>query len=441
MNDFEFGSLPEEIEKIKSDLDTRKNKESEIIKKYQKDVFDILIEFDNHKDLNTYIHNSFFINRRSKDIEGSNIFMDHILFNFMKQHILSLLNLVNYKLTKDKPIDLESSYVKSIEIANQLKNKDGSLAWYINQRIPTTYVKANSVKYHLENIFAIFCAKKEVDVRRIHLFYEKFFVYDEMKPFGYLNTKALFTTLLLEYLHGIASKVLVIKNYDNVKQYLFRKGEEISLNSLFLLDFALYFSKDNYLYPEKNYLYGKSHILCADFVAEDPHYKEDDNGQDAIKREFDLRTESYEKDKVYVFKNNIIYSLFQNYFLSMWNKEEYFHFMDLHLKEQNANHELIELNDILKNEIQVIDFLDFWKEAMGSTTIDNLFDTNIFSAKYSWNSPKIAGKNKKQSLKKILEIITEFEPKENEKNNWEKLDNELNDFRLRDIKTSNQYKH
>lgn len=394
-------------------LKAKENLFSIVSASYGANIWEKLINFEGANILRSYINNSFAINQRSKEANKPKLWMDHILYNFMRQHIQSLLNIVNYKL-EGKPCDLITSYEESVRTARNLSSNNGSLAWYINQRIPTTYIDANSVDYHLEKIFEIFHENVEVDVRRIHLFYENFFLKSGGRNFGEENTKSLFTILLIEYLHGIDNRVLSIAGLDEVEKVVFRDHNDFPENFLFLLDFALYFSQDSHAEIQKlssadiisssNYLYGEPKILCGDFTAENPK-----RASDTLEGEFTYRTLRYSMDKVYVLDNPIVYSMFKNYFLSMWNKDKYVNYLRNHFDEQIYNEGLKRLFGVLDKHIIVYDFFDFWRKAKSTHGISKSFDDDIFESKFLWKISSKPIPDRKQFINNLRKIIVNFD--------------------------------
>ena len=428
------------------------------------DVINIIKTFDGANILKGYLNNVYNVNLRSKipinqytftmpseKIKNPTLYMDHILFHFMRQDISSLVTILNYELTNN-PYDLKSSYKRSAQHAGNLENHKRSLAWFINLKIPTTYKDSDSVIRNQKSIFKIFQNKQLVDARRMHLFYDEFFRQPDSLFKGQLKT--LFTTLLLEFLHGIESRVIYVKNLDDFKNTVFVEDKKSLDNPFFMLDFALYYSfkGENTERAEPageliNHLRGTTHVLCSDFVAEIPDFNKLFNKMNGTlnQDEIELMIKRYESDKVYDFTNPYIYSIFKNYFLSFWHKDKYELFLTDLITQHKANCNCVDRNNCnfkeletilntLRDDIAIFDFLDFWTLCKENMDMENAIDFDMFTPRYFEGNDLINGLRKDFSHKMLSEIITNFEFSPDKTKTWLDLDRILTNFQLRKIK-------
>jgi hypothetical protein len=401
------------------DLDEKLKVCKKLALKYEGLDCDVLTEFGAPKLLGKYIKDTSEVNKRSvpppivtpllirnvKDyfkekhnnedigaIDGEtdlSLDMNHILFYFMRFNIMSLMNIVDYPNDASNPVNLRTSYGRSIEVARSIRDADGSLAWYINQLIPSTYVSANSVTHHLRSTFDLFIQKHSIDVRRIHLFYPEFFTHTQSN-FARTNIKALFTTLLLEFLHGVDSRVLCVKNYEKARDIILaprehEKGRSIVADyPMLLLDFALYFSIE----PDSpsGFMGGIPRVLCANFMATEMS-SEDKLEQERTQDEV-LRTREYERQRVYDFDNPMLYGMFKTCFLSLWNLGKYRDYLSILKKEQcpEDNRDLGRLVEVLDEQVEVWDFARFWNEVLAHKLVLGVLDKEQFSSTYHWDN-------------------------------------------------------
>ncbi|MHB9011351.1 MAG: hypothetical protein ACYC49_03895 [Ignavibacteriaceae bacterium] len=431
-----YDELNKKYIELKNAFDLLENNFNKLKKNYSENIYDQLNQFEGFKLLNQFISGSYFINNR-KHLQPE-LFMDHILYQFMIHNIFSLIKIVNYEV--GSITNLEKSYIRSLEIMNNLNNNEGSLAWYINQRLPLTYIKANSVDIHLaegikvkklKGSFSYLFENELIDARRMHLFYDLYF--GKYKYAGEHSDSLIFT-LLLEFLNGIDNKVILI-NYNSVKNNMFNfikekdekegnnffklltKSKDILNTPIFLLDFAIYFSKNT-----TGYLYGDADLLCADFTAENPtsFTKVDEASKTGASYE-------YEQDKVYDLKNSVLFLLFKNYFLGLWNKDSYIEYLkNFSNKDENIIDFGIELLvSKLDKDIRVISFKQFWeknrdvykvnpnfKKKLNDEYIDYYrefciqFDMDNYKKKF-----KIADVNNENIYNNLLKKIETYDPK------------------------------
>ena len=329
-------------------------------KKRYKLKYTQLLNFRGYRHLGNYLKSASEIDIRSRVLlqkQGSpelstlNLRMNHILYKIIKHNSFSLFSLHSYNIEKN-PKNLLDSYKRSLEIADTIKDNK-SIAWYSNMKLPSTFLSSNSVKDHLSKLFVSISKSKDVDARRIHLLFEdKFHDSDYKENYNFDQECAyLIVTLISEYLHGINSRVLYIKNYEEMKKHILSRNQ---VGNVFLLDYALY----NIIHPTKtSYSGGEIHLLVADFTEEEP-----------IKK-LEERTLEYEAEKIYDIKGPLIFSVFKNNFRSMWNRDKYINYLEEIVSDSNdSNHngnpfknDLNELIKVYKEHYEVFDLSQFLK--------------------------------------------------------------------------------
>jgi hypothetical protein len=458
----ELKSLRQKLNDTENELEKIKNQIKIIKDIYGEGIVDIP-EFDGKKILKNYLINVFGVNQRSKkdratfdyihpdeNIKNPPIYMDHILFHFMRQDVSSLITILTYEL-ENNPRDLNSSYERSAKHAEDLTDCKESLAWFINLKIPSTYRDSQSVLRNQKTIFKILEKKQKVDARRIHLFYGDFFGHSEVLYKEQLRT--LFTTLLLEFFHGIESRVLFVKNIDELQNVMFEIGDNFKDNPVFLLDFALYFSKHQNSDPINvhqripvTHLGGIAHVLCSDFVAEIPNFQRlYDQTHGTLNAEEQMKmTKAYEIDKVYDFDNPLVYPIFKNYFLSLWNRNQYITFLDSIIKEHQKKcncldknkcsfEDLIIIKNTFEKNIEILDLLNFWKLCKDHMDMKEAINFDMFTPRYFEGQDVINGLSRGFARNTISEIIPNFIFSDSDEQTWIHLDRILSNFQLRKL--------
>ncbi len=423
-NEFTFKELIVAVRNIRHILEYIYKQLSIVDKHYTQEDADCflerLIRFKGSDYLKEYSNSAFDIHDRSKEsepvpeelkklwkIDFLPVQMDHILFKVIKHNYYSLKSLLEYPLFKrSTPYNLKTTYDKSIEIADNIEDVDGSFLWFTNMKIPITYAKTSSVSRHYKGIHSIIISKKNIDVRRIHLFYDSF---NNISNRGSKeNSRALFTNLLLEYLHGINSRVLIVRDYKKLQAiapWIDIAGRKIG--DLFLLDYALNYSNTGQTESSK-YLKGDRFTLCADFSADLP--------------EAEMSTEEHEKDKVYVLEEPLIFSLFQQHFFSLWNKDNYVEYIKTNFISERDQ----KIADVLRENLTLLDFFQFWEYSVYDHW-ENLLDMNVFNNRYVFEAAKV-------SEKEVLEIVKNATQVHMKRENFKR---EVNEIRLREIHSSN----
>jgi len=400
-----------------------------------------------------------------------NINMNHLLYHIMNQHFISFSG-VEDNLNKpfieinqdDSSKNLSRSFMLSEQISNflvtgnfisynpdddnvdenfiknlskKLKNKkwtsnsikgksdkSDNYAWFSNMKFPDTFANTESVKVYYAKLSEIFSKNENVNVRRIHLFYEDLITNIEFAA-------PLFAVLLVEKLMRIESKVVYIKNFDKYKESFFHfdwanNFEKIRDCSVFLLDFALF----------HDHSYGNYISLFSDFCFE----KLEDKNMDIIER-----VKRYKGEQVYCLTEYNIFHFLKSYYLSFWNKDKYV----LYLKNlENAitdekakiksKKRITNIRNFYEENISVMDLFDFWKEfetknnedGKNKENIDNISNffnginketnptyikfSNAFTSLYCW--PKYVEKynlnsniiNKQNIIDDIISLLTKF---------------------------------
>jgi len=450
---YKVKKILEELDRVKTERDIYKSKLEELKNQYSGDIVSLLDAFEGKNILHSYLEHICEVNMRSKKnideygfdfplekLKDPPLYMDHILFHFMKQDISKLITILNYEL-ENNPKNLNDSYERSAIHAENLTKSKQSLAWFINLKIPSTYIDSQSVLENQKSIFKILEEKHNVDARRIHVFYKEFFKH---KALFREQLSTLFTTLLLEFFHGIESRVLFIKKIKSLRDVLFEIGDTYTENPLFLLDFALYFSSNENSTNNNqeqfqifNHLGGTTHILCADFTAEIPDFEK---LYDKVAQE--QMTAAYEMDKVYDFNNPLIYLIFKNYFLSLWNKEEYQKLLEILIKDHKKNckcknrencsfKEIEEIKNAFVDNIEMLDFLDFWKLCKTKMSMRKIIDFDIFETQYFEKKDHINGLNKTFVQKMLPQLISNFVFSDNKETSFNDIDSILSNFQVR----------
>jgi len=308
-----------------------------------------------------------------REIEGYNTLKDknkrenitHLLYNLMHQHSFSFLD-ITHKLKSGEIRNLEDSYNKSLEIAKKLNDDSKSFAWYSNMKLPMTYIGSSSVKRHYKELSEIFESLPLVKVRRIHLFYESFlpeYTNDINKEYNTKQLSALFTTLFVEFLMRVESKVVIVKDvqFEDYKNYFYDFQGNITNNKGFLLDFALYHNEMR----EYDGVYKKNYTsLFADFCYEMPNPNPKGH-------------KLYASGKVYNISDYNIFHLLRSYYISLWEKDDYVEY----LKNIESTSSQVEIY----NSLQVLSIHQFWHEFLSGEKFDKYFDKDTFKYLYNVN--------------------------------------------------------
>jgi len=267
----------------------------------------------------------------------------HLLYNMMSQNTFSFEDLSNIDLGK-KIRNINESYDESVNIAKELNDDSKSYAWYSNMKLPTTYANSDNVKKHYKKLLEIFKNKPLIKVRRMHLFYESFLPENDN---NIEQLKALFTILLVEFLMGIESKVVILKNINrnsDYKNHFYDFQSDIKSDKGYLLDFALYHNEKR----DYDGVYDNNYIsLFANFCYEKPSNTSICN--DDSKRETEF-------DKVYYISDYIIFHILRNYYISLWYKDGYIEYLK---KKTGVPYNII---NIYEEKLKVMCFADFWNE-------------------------------------------------------------------------------
>ena len=515
-NVIEIRGLKDKLKSVTEERDKYKHILEKIQLYYGNNFLENSENFDGKNILHHYLDNVFGLNDRSKrlkkdlkltdeSIKDPPLYMNHILYHFMRHDITKLATILDYEL-KDNPKNLEDSYTRSASLAENLNNHRNSLTWYINLKTPVTYIDSQSVVKNQKSIFRILEDKSLVDARRIHLFYEKFLTCHEILRKKEMMT--LLTTLLLEFLHGIESKVLYVKDFETFSKELYKINENNSDASLFILDFALYYSyeeneekyiltndhiskmaeigcpvdtinrakqiknkifrgKEDFMnilkkqicddtqlemipkilnmakYNNGDFMNGTTHVLCSDFTAEIPNFNQLNkivNGG-LNQEEQDDMTKKYEQDKVYDFDNPIIYPIYKNYFLSLWNKNEYCVFLkkliENHKKKCNCSKNNCAFEEINKaksafhENVEMYDFIDFWSICKNNFGTEDLIDISLFEQQYFFERDDVRGLEREFVKIMITQIMKTFKLNMGKEETWKKLDDIMSSFQLR----------
>jgi hypothetical protein len=290
-----------------------------------------LTEITNKLHFEKLIETSYRINKNQiKEI----INVDHVLFKIIKQHFLSLYNLLSYQFSVGAIGNLSDSYMKSIDLQKQLANsnslKNGHsdrLAWFINLKNPITYWTNKNVKKHYSGTVKIFSdlisneGNNSFDLRRMHIFYKEYFQPLKSDPSKIdLNDqiKHLFKGLLFEYLIGINSRIIVITNYNELqKRMYFENNQYKNVANIFLLDYALFQYPIN-IQSESSVDY-ELHLLPAEFSVE------------PLMPQFStvaIDEHEYSEQKVFHIEGPNLFYIFKRNFLAFWKKDQFVQSLD-----------------------------------------------------------------------------------------------------------------
>lgn len=303
----------------------------------------------------------------SKDSDDE---MTHLLYHMMSQHLFSFCNVentLNENISINKslnPADLSQSYGLSKVIAKELNNDSKSYAWFSNMKLPTTYIGTPSVIRHYKELSKILAERPLVKVRRLHLFYES--LTDDRA-----QLKALFTTLLVEFLMGIESKIVLVKDseYPEYKAHFYNFKDQVTYDKGYLLDFALYHNEIR----DYDGVYNDNYrSLFANFCYEKPF-----RGDDAtIKRNKVLQ---YTKQKIYLIDDYNIFQVLRCYFISLWDKPDYVKYLE---SKKSFNPLLGNIADVYNKHLEILDIRELWKRYLLALERKEYFDERIFKLLY-----------------------------------------------------------
>jgi hypothetical protein len=308
------------------------SKLGKIKNRYKGDTIKYLASFEDSNHLEKYISSAYKINEYSNDNSVSHFKINHILFKIIKQNYISLYTLLSYQFSSFTIDDLDDAYTLSGKIQKKLiktmqkgNSRSERLAWFINLKNPLVYWDSVGVKKHYSMIIENLSTKENIDNKRMHIFYEEYF---NSRALNLKQIRKMFQGLFFEKLIGIDNKLIIIKNFDEIKHKLYfdpyslkEENSEIynseQFKCLFLLDYALY------QFP--NIIRGEScqdndyYLLPANFSLEPPILEE---------KNILYLKKKYEKEAVFEFTGPYIYYIFKRNFQSFWHKDNYISSLD-----------------------------------------------------------------------------------------------------------------
>ncbi len=356
-----------EAEKLLLEVESVIEKLDEMNKKYGNDWLDKLPSFNGSTLLKEYQKKVCHIERFSL----SKITIDemtHLLYHIMSQHLFSFCNVENTLkgrtgANEETPLNLSGSYGLSVEIAKKLNNDSKSYAWFSNMKLPLTYINSSSVHDHYKELSKVLADLPLVKVRRLHLFYESLTHNPE-------QLQALFTTLFVEFLMGIDSKIVLVKDvrYPLYKDYFYDFHNQVTYGKGYLLDFALYHNEMR----GYNGVYNKNYqSLFANFSYEKPDQNEHRSIQDEV--------EEYELQKTYLINDYNIFQILRCYFISLWEKNDYVKYLK---EKQMFTPELSGIAKVYDRYLEVLDIREFWSRYLIAKSTTSFFNSKIFAFLY-----------------------------------------------------------
>jgi hypothetical protein len=176
----------------------------------------------------------------------------------------------------------------------------------------------------------------------------------------------------------IESKVVLIDNYDNCQKGFFHFDWNLNYEQLgdcraFLLDFALFHNRG-----QDKSIYGNYTSLFSNFCFEK---------LDSASQNVSVRTRKYGEEKVYCLTDYNIFHILKSYYLSLWNKTKYLNYLS-DLNKSNTNERISAIIEFYNQNIDVIDFFEFWNKYVKAYGIDDILDKNLFKKLYSWDTYK-----------------------------------------------------
>ncbi len=316
---FEKEKILDFLGKIEDTKDMKKKKKKEE-KEFRKLIaFIIIVLYFNEKDLLEFMKNDDIIKDTIPDDQKKLIYKELknlIILIYISEHINLKVDL-GFCIPTIKLKVLYDFFLKDKFIPQHF-------IWFTNMKLPSEYYEQEEVTNHVKDIHRLIVYNRQyIDVRRIHLFYEEF--NDENKNMEENRKKsiALYTTLLLEFFHGIESKIISIGDIHNFKPIInYTERKEIDENSgfksdnIFFIDYALYFStcQEEYNETQKKVkaLPYESCILCSDFGADIP--------TNVAKNENELKKE-HSLCKVFEIRDPMLFAIFKLNFLNMWHSK------------------------------------------------------------------------------------------------------------------------
>ncbi|MDR2497418.1 MAG: hypothetical protein LBD21_09870 [Tannerellaceae bacterium] len=344
---------------IKSDFEDILTRVQQMNDKYGQDWLKKLPDFNGSSILMKYHEHIYDIEEISnKDTENKKK-LTHLLYHMMNQHVISFIELSN----SIHEANLNKAFSAAVEEFKKLKG-EGSYAWFSNMKLPTSFARNSNVeKYYKEFFEAFNDDNKDIEVRRIHLLYENLLHNKNVE-----QLTNLFIILLIEYLFGIESKVLLVKSNCKTEQLFHFSMNDIENCRGYLLDFALFY-KPNEINGSKLF---ENHIsLFADFCFE----KEEENPPI-----------DFNKQSVYRINDYNTFHILKGYYLSLWEKDRYIEYLekDPVFSGDTKIKDTIELYK--KDSLETLSFFEYWKRAKKADAIllnDNYGSTfNIF---YKWD--------------------------------------------------------
>ncbi|MDP2946704.1 MAG: hypothetical protein Q8N88_01185 [Nanoarchaeota archaeon] len=419
--------------------------------KYGIDIVDVLSKFDDSSHLEKYIASAALVNKFSNDDQDDHFKINHILFKIIKQNFISIYSLLSYQFSYLTIDDLKSSYEASAKCQVDLKkspnhfvNKAEKLAWFINLKNPFIYWNNENVKKHYSATINNFYKNSSVDLRRMHIFYDDYF---HNSPLNLKQIKIAFQGLLFEQLIGINNRLIIIKDFESIKKYLYFENideinnidnlthtliqDELKFKNIFFLDFALYQYPS--VHKPNNYTDYNYHLLPANFGLEAP-----------IKSEEDITTLSkkYEGESIFEFHGPYLFHIFKNNFQSFWNKERFIKTMDeliMHrvwrlLKSKNGKkiiRGIINDRHFVKN---IKDHLNLTKKYISNFIDDLSINHPIFAETIQTNEENL--------MKSILDTFSSNDVENSLKHNFDisKFDLPFIELIIKELKTfSSEY--
>lgn len=161
-------------------------------------------------------------------------------------------------------------------------------------------------------------------------------------------------------------------------------------------------------------------MLVSDFVTDDPGDLYEQLFVLGIIGVEEFSQKKYDKGRTYDFDNPLIFFPFFNYYLSLWNKDRYCHYLENYIgkyksKGNCADYEL--LLKTLNNNVEVISFPELWNRIKkselnkGTKKKFNLLLNDEFKERYCW-AKNITEGEKDQTFKDISKIVENIQLKQ-----------------------------
>lgn len=335
---------------------------------YQTDqVIKKLIDFGSPHHLEKYIESVYEINKIPDTGSERYFKMDHILYKIIKQNYIALYNLLSYQFSTKTIKDLFDSYTESIFLQKNIleslniSGEKERLAWFINLKNPSTFYRSNDVKNHYSAIIENFYKIDKVDLRRIHIFYNEYFLDENI-----LQLKKAFSIMFFENLIGINNKLVNIINVDSIKEKVYFEGNRNNnFANVFLLDYALF--QYPRLETSNSCIDYDLHLLPAEFALEEIIT----NKQDA-----QAKAEEYPKQRVFHLNGPHLFYIFKKNYLSFWNKDRYVKSIDELLRNKIYDIFCKQKNTLLEIILDT-DFIEKFRELLSGKSVDNEFINTV----------------------------------------------------------------